>query len=122
MTPIISPWWFYLFDMVEKLGTISKIVAVILAAGGVVYFLIEGLFEQNKLKWNKLYVVMLIISTLLTIAVPSKETCYQMAAASLVTPNNLAIAGETATDIIDYIVESVDEVLDGDSDKEEEEE
>jgi predicted Co/Zn/Cd cation transporter (cation efflux family) len=117
MTPVINPWWFYLFDTVEKLGVISKVVAGVLAVGGAVYFLIEGLFEQNKIKWNKLYIIMLIISTFLTITVPSKETCYQMAAASLMTPNNLTAAGNTATDIIDYIVDSIDEIL---NDEEEE--
>ena len=42
---------------------------------------------------------------------PSKETSYKILAASMVTPNNIAAVGETAEDIIDYIVESVDTLL-----------
>jgi hypothetical protein len=40
-----------------------------------------------------------------------------MMAASLVTPNNIEAVGNTATDIVDYIVDSVDKILD-DGDKE----
>lgn len=113
MTPIINPWWFYLFDMVEKLGSTSTIIATILGIGGVVYFIIWGVVcEGEKLKYSKLIVTLFIISTIFAIFTPSKETCYQMAAASLVTPDNLTTAGNAATDIIDYIVDSIDEILD----------
>lgn len=41
-----------------------------------------------------------------------------MMAASIVTPNNIEAAGETATDIIDYIVDSVDELIENNEDEE----
>lgn len=112
MTPIINPWWFYLFDMVEKLGVTSTVIAVLLCIGGAIYFIIWGIFEQNEIKFSKILIVIFAISSFLAIFTPSKETCYQMAAASLVTPDNLTTAGNTATDIIDYIVDSIDEILD----------
>ena len=112
MTPIISPWWFYLFDMVEKLGVTSTVIAVLLGIGGVIYFIIWGICEGNEIKFSKILIVIFAISSFLAVFTPSKETCYQMAAASLVTPDNLTTAGNTATDIIDYIVDSIDEILD----------
>lgn len=112
MTPIINPWWFYLFDMVEKLGTTSSVIAAILGIGGVIYFIIWGICERNEVKFSKILIVIFAISSFLAVFIPSKETCYQMAAASLVTPDNLTTAGNTATDIIDYIVDSIDKILD----------
>lgn len=112
MTPIINPWWFYLFDMVEKLGITSLIVAVLLGMGSVIYFIVWGVFEGNEVKFSKILIVIFAISLFLAVFTPSKETCYQMAAASLVTPDNLTTAGNTATDIIDYIVDSIDKILD----------
>ena len=112
MSPIINPWWFYLFDMVEKLGTTSSVIAAILGIGGVIYFIIWGICEGNKIKFSKILIVIFAISLFFAVFTPSKETCYQMAAASLVTPDNISIVGETAKDAIDYIVESVDKVLD----------
>lgn len=47
-----------------------------------------------------------------------KKTGYAMMAASIVTPNNIEAAGETATDIIDYIVDSVDELIENNEDEE----
>ena len=113
MTPIISPLWFYLFDITEKLGATSTIVAVILGIGIVVYIICEG----NDIKLNKTLITIFIISTILSIFTPTKEACYQMAAASLVTPDNISIVDETAKNAIDYIVESVDKALDEEGDK-----
>lgn len=117
MTPIINPWWFYLFDLAEKLGITSLIIAVLLGIGSIVYFIILTC-EGHKVKFSKILIVIFAISSFLAIFTPTKETCYQMAAASLVTPDNLTTVGNTATDIIDYIVDSIDEILD---DEEEEE-
>lgn len=118
MSPIINPWWFYLFDMVEKLGTTSSVIAAILGIGGVIYFIIWGICEGNEIKFSKILIVIFAISSFLAVFTPSKETCYQMAAASLVTPDNLTTAGNAATDIIDYIVDSIDEILDDDEEEE----
>ena len=42
--------------------------------------------------------------------------------AALVTPNNITAVGEAATDVVDYIVDSVDKLLEGDEAAEEYEE
>ena len=112
MTPIISPWWFYLFGLVESLREFSSGALIFLGIGVAVYAFIWGALEGEKVKISKWITSLLIFCAVVMTFVPSKETCYQMAAASLVTPNNLTVAGEVTTDIIDYIVESVDKVLD----------
>ena len=73
MTPIVNPLWFYLFDIVEKLSTTSIAIAVLLAIGGLVYYLIWGICEGNKIKYSKFIMTVFIISTILAIFVPSKK-------------------------------------------------
>ena len=111
MTPIINPWWFYLFDIVEKLGTTSTIIAILLGAFGLMYGIICGICEGEKIKFNKPFVILFIVSAFFAAFTPSKETCYKMAVASLVTPDNIAAVGDTATNIVDYIIDSVDKLL-----------
>ena len=43
---------------------------------------------------------------------PSEKACYQMIAATIVTPDNITTVGNTATDIVDYIVDSVAQITD----------
>lgn len=117
MTPIISPWWFYLFDVVETLDIITCVFASLMTAS-LLFLVIFSFVERKKIKGTKLVAALYLISGIMAIFVPSKETCYQMAAASLVTPDNLTITGEAVTDIIDYIVESVDKVLDDEGNNE----
>jgi hypothetical protein len=40
-----------------------------------------------------------------------------MMAASLVTPNNIETIGNSATDMVDYIVDSVDKILDNEDEE-----
>lgn len=110
MTPIISPWWFYLFDMVERLGAVSTIMTILLGIAGLAC-IIFGVCEGEKVKFNKLLVTLFIVSAFFATFTPSKETCYQMAVASLVTPDNIAAVGDATTNIVDYIVDSVDKLL-----------
>ena len=112
MSPIVSPWWFYLFGLVNNLREAAYTILIFLGAGTGVTVFIWGVLEGEKVKIPKWIVSLLVASAIIVTFVPSKEVCYQMAAASLVTPNNISIVGETAKDAIDYIVESVDKVLD----------
>ena len=45
------------------------------------------------------------------LALPSESTCYKMMAAEIVTPDNIEAAGNTAQNIIDYIIESIDKII-----------
>lgn len=63
------------------------------------------------LKKTKSIRILLTIGLVVAMLLPSKEASYKMLVASMVTPNNIATIGETTEDIIDYIVESVDTLL-----------
>ena len=114
MSPIVSPWWFYLFNLVESLR--DGAFAVLLFGGMIIAFITMGNLidcHTTKVKVPWWLSTLFALSIIIMLFVPTKETCYQMAAASLVTPDNLTAVGETAKNAIDYIVESVDKVLDG---------
>ena len=111
MSPIVSPWWFYLFNLVENLRD-GAFAVLMFGGAGIAAIFFTGFVEGVAYKIPKWITTLFILSAILMLFVPTKETCYQMAAASLVTPDNLTAVGETAKNAIDYIVESVDKVLD----------
>ena len=53
-----------------------------------------------------------IICAFISIFVPSKETCYQMMVASLITKENIEMTAEAGKEAVDYIVDSIDKLLD----------
>jgi hypothetical protein len=120
MKPIINPLWFYLANVIENVGLLSaavlifssSILIVLLICGMVGCFQIEK-YTQN---FKQLFIVF-VVSTILTILCPTKDTCYQMMTMSVITPNNITAVGETATDVIDYVVESIDTLLENKEEK-----
>ena len=123
MKPIINPLWFYLINvadnLIDVLWTLGGTIIVISGAIMVMYFL--GVFESDfkeYLKRAKKFFILGILMTILGGFIPTKTTCYQMMTASMITPNNLEIAGETATNVVDYIVDSVDKLIEDNEEKE----
>lgn len=119
MNPIISPLWFYLIGMSNSLialfasiGSCALIAAIVLGViGGIEYTDGDEDAGRKILSYVKKFVIMVIIMFSLVVITPSEKTCYKMIAATVVTPNNIEIVGNTTTDIIDYIIESVDTLI-----------
>ena len=119
MNPIINPLWFYLISVGGSLitlfafiGGLFLTVAIIVGVtGGMMYADGDEDTGCKMLKYMKKYAIMGMLVLALMAIIPSEKTCYKMIAATIVTPNNIEIVGETATDIIDYIIESVDTLL-----------
>ena len=55
--------------------------------------------EEAIKKWFKRFVIGTVISLILIIVIPSKETCYQMLAAKMVTYENVELAVEKIEEI-----------------------
>lgn len=129
MKPIISPIWFYLVNLFDKVGTL----AMALIIGGIILIAIlailiiivetEGEFDDDERKrwygYLKRSIITVIAAGILYCAVPSEATCYKMMAAQVVTPDNISTVGKTSEDIINYIVESVKEITDSNDKKSE---
>ena len=119
MKPIINPLWFYLIGISENVACTFWIVGGLLITVGVItgiILLCEGWgMDENIVKklLKAIKKAVFIGGLLVTIGnlTPSKDTCYKMMTAALVTPNNITAVGEAATDVVDYIVDSVDQLL-----------
>lgn len=121
MKPIISPWWIYLIDLFDNLKGLLG-VALFLLGGAAVALLIIWFFssldyEQDEgpivacKKYLKKSVIWLCVSGLLFTVIPSKDTMYTMIVLDNVTTDNIQAIGKTGKDIIDYITNQIDKVV-----------
>ncbi len=117
MEPIINPLWFYLID------TITSLKMVFLIAGGLTATVLgiislchagwstKDLHNFWKCKVTRIFAVIAPILIIVGCLVPGTETAYKMLVASLVTPDNIAAVGESVSSVVDYIIDSVDKLI-----------
>lgn len=129
MNPIISPWSIYLINVLSGLKNIFIVAvaaAILVGIGNAIYFLIvidspyyneDDEKDQNKIlnikKCFKKSVVGLIISALLFVITPSKDTMYTMLALDNLTTDNIQTIGKTGKDVIDYVADQIDKIVNG---------
>jgi cell division septal protein FtsQ len=113
MEPFIKPYLFYLINISYCLkdfciwtcvacSTITFIAGILLIGEDE----LSKVQRENIRKWFKKFFILSIFLGIFAILIPSEKICYQMLIASLVTPDNLKVAGQTAQDIIDYIIQA----------------
>ena len=104
--PIISPYVFYLIDIlnsISKILTVAIIVGVSIGLVAVVNWIV-GDFEYKKLfSLTKKWMGGMAVILLLAVVIPSRNVCYQMLMASQVTPTNIQKAGDTIDKSLDKI-------------------
>ena len=105
MEPIVSPFIIYLIYLLVVLHNVVLAVAIIsiLCLGFLVLCWMGGGFGDDKdvvFHYGKIVVIVCIISSLLAILIPSKETLYAMLITSYVTPDNVQM---TQSAIIDFV-------------------
>ena len=113
---VISPWLFYIIDLFDKLREVAIIVfwiivVTILITGFVA--LLEGEYWEDKIiqklkKALKLSVIPIVISSVMYVAIPSKDMMYKMLVSKYVTYENIDKATNTIKDGVDYIFEKLD--------------
>lgn len=129
MNPIISPWSIYLINVLSGLKNIfiaALVAAIFIGIGSAIYFLTviadpyydeDDEKDQNKIlnikKCFKKSVVGLIISALLVVIAPSKDTMYTMLALDNLTTDNIQAIGKTGKDVIDYVSDQIDKIVNG---------
>ena len=124
MEPIISPWFFYFIDIGDSLDTLALTIAVITGiiwvglwiAASVMIDECRTLTEnmQNKYirfcwKKGKLFMIIMIVTAIIGIAIPSKSAMVEMAVMQQVTPNNIEKGKEIVKSTTDYIFEKLKE-------------
>ena len=126
MKPIINPWLVYLIDLFGNLKGLLTVALFLLGCVAVVLLIIWFFgsmdYEQDyepivACKKNlKKSVIWLCVSGLLFTVIPSKDTMYTMIVLDNVTTDNIQAIGKTSKDVIDYITDQIDKVV---NDKEE---
>lgn len=110
MKSIISPWLIYFASRADAVGILFLIVAV--AAFAICLIGFDDLTKNGF----KLFISIGIISVILTVLTPTTETVYTMMVANELTSDNVQAIGKTGKDVIDYITDQIDKVV---NDKEE---
>lgn len=126
MKPIISPWLIYLIDLFDNLKGLFTIALILFGCAAVVLSIILFIgsvdYEQDEdpivtcKKHLKQSVIWLCVSGLLFAVIPSKDTMYKMIVSENVTTDNIQAVGKTGKDVVDYITDQIDKVV---NDKEE---
>ena len=126
MKPIINPWSIYLIDLFDDLKGLFSIALFLLGCVAV-SLLIIWFFSSLDHKQDyepivackknlKKSIIWLCVSGLLFTVIPSKDTMYTMIVLDNITMDNIQAIGKTGKDVIDYITDQIDKVV---NDKEE---
>lgn len=113
MEPIINPLFFYLIHLADNLRATAGIfifIGLTFIFATTLWGMMDG-FTRCTHTLIKTFIIVVCISVVIVIFIPSQETCYQMFVASLATPDNLNWAVDTGKSIADYIVESAAEIV-----------
>ena len=115
MEPIINPLWFYLIDVLAFFGGAARFIGIaliiIMVIGGFLLIDLRDMENWFKSKAFKKAMILSIIMLIIGLLIPAEETAYKMLIASLITPDNIEATGGAVQDIIDYIINSVDTLL-----------
>ena len=126
MKPIISPWLIYLINLFDNLNVLLSAVLFLLG-GALATLLIIWFFnsmDQNDncivacKKCLKKLIIWLCVSSLLSTAIPSKNTMYTMIVLDNVTTDNIQAIGKTGKDVVDYITDQIDKIVNDKDEKE----
>lgn len=119
MKPIISPWLIYFASRADNLTTFFGVIAGIcsIIAMGAFFAGLAGYDEPFKFrKTISKSIIGCVVITIITIMTPNTETIYTMAVVNEITPDNIQTIGKTGKDVVDYITDQIDKVV---NDKEE---
>lgn len=116
MNPIVSPLWFYLIGVVTNLKIFLESVGwilLLLCIFTIFFFVLDKSIEEGfkTLKTLRKFIFLGLLCLFFNYAIPAETTCYQMIAASMITPNNIEAVGTVTENVVDYIIDSADKLL-----------
>ena len=121
MKPIISPWLIYFASRADNLTTFFGVIAGICGSIAICTFF-AGLVGYNEpFKFRKTIsksIIGCVVMTIITIMTPNTETIYTMAVVNEITPDNIQTIGKTGKDVVDYITDQIDKVINDKDEKE----
>lgn len=119
MKPIISPWLIYFASRADSLKILAGCILVCCIIAICIAYM-EGDIDYGSVLTHKSFMkkcaIVSVISAVALAVTSSAETIYTMAAVKEITPDNIQAIGKTGKDVIDYITDQIDKVV---NDKEE---
>lgn len=119
MKPIVSPWTIYFASRADSLKILAGCILICCIIAICIAF-IEGDIDYESVLTHKSFMkkcaIVSVISAVTLVITPSTETIYTMAVVKEITPDNIQAIGKTGKDVIDYITDQIDKVI---NDKEE---
>lgn len=114
MKPIISHWLIYFASRADNLTTFFGVIAGIcsIIAMGAFFAGLAGYDEPFKFrKTISKSIIGCVVMTIITIMTPNTETIYTMAVVNEITPDNIQTIGKTGKDVVDYITDQIDKIV-----------
>ena len=120
MKPIISHWLIYFAELFDGINTTCLFIAGV-SFIVMMFAFIPYLDNSKDIRVKKCLhksLVCFCISVIVMIATPSKDTMYTMLVLDNVTTDNIQAIGKTGKDVVDYITDQIDKVVNKDEEKE----
>lgn len=115
MKPIISPWSIYFASRADSLKILAGCILVCCIIAICIAFM-EGVLTHKS--FMKKCAIVSVISAVALAITPSTETIYTMAVVKEITPDNIQAIGKTGKDVVDYITDQIDKVINDKDEKE----
>lgn len=118
MKPIISPWLIYFAELADSINVTFLFVAFIAFIVTAFVFIpyMDNKKDETLKQCLRKSFIWFCISVAIVVITPSKDTVYTMLVLDNVTTENIQAIGKTGKDVVDYITDQVDKVV---NDKEE---
>lgn len=113
MKSIINPWIVYLAEKCEVVQMLLLIVGI-LSAVFLVVWTVCYLSDDTEIKPFRWFTVLTILCIVTGALIPKKETVLTMVTLSYVTEDNIKTLGNTAEDVIDFVIDKIEEITDED--------
>ena len=121
MKPIISPWLIYFASRADSLKILAGCILICCIIAICIAF-IEGDIDYGSVLTHKSFMkkcaIVSVISAVTLVITPSTETIYTMAVVNEITPDNIQAIGKTGKDVVGYITDQIDKVVNEDDEKE----
>ena len=120
MKPIISPWLIYFAELANSINMaflfVTFIAFIIMAFAFIPYM--DNKKDETLKQCLKKSFIWFCISVAIVVMTSSKDTVYTMVVLDNVTTDNIQAIGKTGKDVVDYITEQIDKVVNEDDEKE----
>lgn len=120
MNPIISPWLIYFAELADNINMtflfVALIAFIIMAFAFIPYM--DNKKDETLKQCLKKSFIWFCISIAIVVIIPSKDTVYTMIVLDNVTTDSIQAIGKTGKDVVDYITDQIDKIVNDKDEKE----